>query len=58
MGEVVNLRSAKKQAARKAARATGDANAVKFGRTKSERALGKAQAEKTARDHEGHRRED
>jgi hypothetical protein len=32
MGEVVNLRTVKKQAARKAARAAADANAAKHGR--------------------------
>jgi phage protein D len=56
MGEVVNLRAAKKQAARKAARANGDANAAKFGRSKAERALEAARAEKASRDLEGHRR--
>ena len=39
MAEIVNLRAVKKQAARKAARAKGDANAVKFGRSKAERVL-------------------
>jgi len=57
MGDVVNLRQAKKQAARKAARAAGDANAAKFGRTKAERELGQARTEKEARDLEAHRRE-
>lgn len=57
MAEIVNLRQAKKQAARKAARAQGDENAAKFGRTKAERDLQKAQAEKSARDLTGHIRE-
>ena len=57
MGEVVNLRSAKKQAARKAARLAADANAARHGRTKAERELEKAQAEKAARDLDGHKRE-
>ncbi len=57
MGEIVNLRQAKKQAARKAARFAGDANAAKFGRTKAERALDAARAEKAARELEAHRRE-
>jgi hypothetical protein len=57
MGEVVNLRSVKKQAARKAARASGDANAAKFGRSKAERELEAARAEKASRDLEAHRRE-
>lgn len=57
MAEIVNLRQAKKQAARKAARAKGDANAAKFGRTKAERNLERARTEKAARDLEGHRRD-
>ena len=57
MGEVVNLRTAKKQAARKAARSVADANAAKHGRTKAERALEKARAEKAVRELDGHKRE-
>jgi len=57
MAEIVNLRQAKKQAARKAARAKGDENAAKFGRTKTECNLQKAQAEKSARDLSAHKRE-
>lgn len=57
MGEVVNLRTAKKQAARKAARAAADANAAKHGRTKGERELEKARAEKAAKTLDGHKRE-
>ncbi|NJM83922.1 MAG: DUF4169 family protein [Tabrizicola sp.] len=57
MTEIVNLRQARKEAARQAARATADANAVQFGRTKAERELAKAQAAKAARDHDAHKRE-
>jgi hypothetical protein len=57
MAEVVNLRTAKKQAARKAARSTADANAAKHGRTKAERMLEEARAEKSARALDGHQRE-
>jgi phage protein D len=57
MAEIVNLRTVKKQAARKAARSQADANAAKFGRTSTERALEKARAEKAAKDLEAHRRE-
>ncbi|MFM7443476.1 MAG: DUF4169 family protein [Tabrizicola sp.] len=57
MGEVVNLRTVKKQAARKAARLAADANAAKHGRSKAERALEEARAEKAARDLDGHKRE-
>jgi hypothetical protein len=57
MAEIINLRQAKKQAARKAARSQADANAAKFGRTKVERELEKTRAEKAARDLDGHKRE-
>lgn len=57
MAEVINLRSAKKQAARTAARVRGDENAMKFGRTKAERALEKTRAEKATRDLDGHKRD-
>ncbi|NTT86398.1 DUF4169 family protein [Tabrizicola fusiformis] len=57
MAEVINLRSVKKQAARKAARAKGDENAVKFGRSKAERELQQAQVAKAARDLDGKKRE-
>ncbi len=57
MAEIVNLRQAKKQVARKAARAEADANAAKHGRTKAEREIEKARAEKAARDLDGHHRE-
>lgn len=57
MGEVVNLRTVKKQAARKVARSEADANAAKHGRTKAERELVKAQAEKAVRALDAHKRE-
>jgi hypothetical protein len=57
MAEIVNLSRAKKQAARKAARMTADANAAKFGRSKAEKALEQAQLDKAARILDGHRRE-
>lgn len=57
MAEIVNLRTAKKQAARKAARVKGDENAAKFGLTKAERTRQKAEADKAARDLSGHKRE-
>jgi hypothetical protein len=57
MGGVVNLRQVKKQAARKVARSVADANAVKHGRTKAERELEKARAEKATRALDGHKRE-
>jgi phage protein D len=57
MAEIVNLRQAKKQAARKAARVAADANAAKHGRTKAERELEAARADKAARDLDGHERD-
>ena len=57
MAEVVNLRTVKKQAARKAARQAADANAAKHGRTKSERELEKARAAQVAKALDGHKRE-
>lgn len=57
MGEIVNLRLVKKQAARKAARDKGDANAALHGRTKAERAAQTAAAERASRTLDAHRRE-
>ncbi|NEX45565.1 DUF4169 family protein [Pseudotabrizicola algicola] len=57
MAEIVNLRTVKKQAARKAARAKADENAAKFGLTRAERDRQKAEAEKAARDLAAHKRE-
>jgi Domain of unknown function (DUF4169) len=57
MADIVNLRQAKKQAARKGARAVADINAAKHGRTKVEREVEKARAEKAARDLDVHKRE-
>jgi Domain of unknown function (DUF4169) len=57
MAEIVNLRTAKKQAARKAARSVADANSAKHGRTKAERELEKARAEKAGRTLDAHKRE-
>jgi hypothetical protein len=57
MAEIVNLRSVKKQAARKADRAAADANAAKFGRTKAERELEQARAERAAQQLDAHKRE-
>lgn len=57
MAEIVNLRQKRKDLARKAAREKGDENAAKFGRTKAERSLEQARAEKSARDHDNHKRD-
>ena len=57
MAKVVNLRQARKAAARAAARAEADANAVRHGQTKAAKAGLAAQAETLARALDGHRRE-
>lgn len=44
MAEIVNLRSKRKEAARKAASAQANENAAKFGRTKAQVALEAAEA--------------
>ncbi len=57
MAEIVNLRAARKAKDRADARAKGDENALKFGRTKAEKALDKARAKKLTRDLDGAKRE-
>lgn len=57
MSTPVNLNQFRKQKARAEKRAHADANAVKFGRTKAEKSLEKARADKAARDLEGKKRE-
>lgn len=57
MAKIINLRAARKAKDREQARAKGDENAMKFGRTKAEKDLEKARAEKTKRDLDGHARE-
>ncbi|MCB2123997.1 MAG: DUF4169 family protein, partial [Rhodobacteraceae bacterium] len=49
--------NAKKQAARKAARAQGDANAAKFGRRKDERDLQAAREDQDRARLDGHKRD-
>lgn len=53
---VVNLNKARKAKARADEKARADANAVKFGRTKAERDLDRARAEKAGRDLDGKKR--
>ena len=57
MAEIVNLNRFRKEKARAAKRAEGDANAAKFGRSKAERDLETGRAEKSARDPAGPARE-
>jgi len=58
MAEIVNLNKARKARDRAAKRAGADANAVKFGRSRAEKDLDQARAEKSARDHAAHKRDD
>ncbi len=57
MAEIVNLRQKRKQAARTAARKTGDQNAARFGQPRTERDLIKARLDKASRALENHRRD-
>ncbi|KPQ08322.1 MAG: protein of unknown function containing DUF4169 domain [Rhodobacteraceae bacterium HLUCCA12] len=57
MAEIVNLRQKRKQAARAAARKSADENAARFGQTKAERTLRKAQDDQSQRRLDGHRRD-
>lgn len=57
MAKVTNLNRFRKEKARSEKRAKGNENAVKFGRTKAQKDLERARAEKAARDHGGHETE-
>ncbi len=57
MGEIVNLRTVRKQKRRAGDEKAAAENRAKFGRTKAEKATEKARAEKAARDLDGHARE-
>lgn len=57
MAEIINLRTARKQAGRAAERQTGAQNAALHGRSLSERAREDADAAKAIRHLDGHRRE-
>jgi Domain of unknown function (DUF4169) len=54
MGEVVNLRRARKAKTRGGAEAEAAAKRVQFGRTKAEKTLTKAEQEAAARKLDGH----
>ncbi|MFM2391229.1 MAG: hypothetical protein RLZZ437_2784 [Pseudomonadota bacterium] len=55
--KVINLNKARKAKAREDARTAADANAAKFGLTKSAREKLQAEAAKAKRDLDGHKRE-
>ena len=57
MAELVNLNKARKARARVKARAEADENAVKFGRTKAEKNLETARAEKARAALDAHKRD-
>lgn len=58
MGDIINLRSARKARERASARAQADENAAKFGRRKGDKALAAALAEKARQTLDAHRRGD
>ena len=58
MSNVTNLNRFRKQKSRDAKRATGDANAVKFGRTKAQKAVEEADRARAERLLDGHARSD
>jgi hypothetical protein len=57
MGDVVNLRRARKEHDRRAREAEAEANRIAFGRTKAERKLSEAEAKLTRERLDGHRLE-
>ena len=57
MAEIINLRTARKQAARAADRQTGAENAARHGRSLGEKTRERAEAERAVTHLDGHRRE-
>ncbi|MCV2880938.1 DUF4169 family protein [Actibacterium sp. XHP0104] len=55
--KIINLNQFRKQATRDTKRAEADVNAVKYGRTKMEKALEKLRNDKAERDLDGHLKE-
>jgi hypothetical protein len=58
MGDIVNLRQARKRAVRKDRESEAAANRARFGRTKAERALKQGEAERLRKDLDNAKRED
>ncbi|MCZ8313389.1 DUF4169 family protein [Phreatobacter sp.] len=56
MGDVINLKRARKRKARDAEAQTADANRLRFGRLGAERKLEEARADLEARKLDGHKR--
>lgn len=57
MSNVTNLNKFRKQKARTAKKTRADENAVKFGRSRAQKSLEKARADKASRDLDGKERE-
>ncbi|MBL8551100.1 MAG: DUF4169 family protein [Hyphomonadaceae bacterium] len=58
MAEIINLRQARKQRARAEAQKDAASNRAAHGRSKAERNLTDAQADKAAKDLDGHKRDE
>lgn len=58
MSKVTNLNQVRKQKVRADKRAEADANAAKFGRTKAQKALEQAEADKARQELDRHRKDD
>jgi len=56
-GTPVNLNRVRKDKARAEKKARADENAVKFGRSKSQKSLDEARTKKSRREHDGQKRE-
>jgi hypothetical protein len=57
MGDLINLNKARKAKARNVARATSEANRVKFGRTRAEKDRDKLEKAHSERELDGHKLE-
>lgn len=57
-GKIINLRAARKSAARDAARKQGDANAAKFGRSKAQKLVEDADRNRASHVLDQHRRDE
>ncbi len=57
MGEIVNLRMARKRKARAQTERAAEQNRITFGRTKQERAMTQAERDLAARQLDAHRRD-
>ncbi len=58
MGEIINLRNARKQLARAAHEKQAEENRAKFGRSKAERSLTESEKQRAIKVLDGHQRDD